>query len=263
MSSNNLVPQEFGERMKYCEVLASSSLVPSGFRGKPEDVFVAIEFGQMVGLNPMQALTNIAVINGRPSIWGDAALALVKASGKLEYINEYLEEDGDNIVAVCETKRKDEPTVTVRRFSKQDAINAGLWGNQKKDPWVKYPKRMLQMRARAWALRDAYPDVLSGIQIAEEMQDVEVVEETQRSEIKAETKSLPKKEEPLYKIVGNLLMEKYKDPVAIKRFVRQVLNLPEEVELKGKYLQNLTEDELRVLQTALQSEELQLQAEKA
>jgi len=260
MSSNNLVPQEFGERMKYCEVLASSSLVPSGFRGKPEDVFVAIEFGQMVGLNPMQALTNIAVINGRPSIWGDAALALVKASGKLEYINEYLEEDGDNIVAVCETKRKDESVAVVREFSIKDAEKAGLLN---KSTWKQYPKRMLQMRARAWALRDAYPDVLSGIQIAEEMQDVEVVEETQRSEIKAETKSLPKKEEPLYKIVGNLLMEKYKEPLRIKKFVRETLNLPEEVELKGKYLQNLTEDELKVLQTALQSEELQLQAEKA
>ena len=257
MSSNNLVPQEFGERMKYCEVLASSSLVPSGFRGKPEDVFVAIEFGQMVGLNPMQALTNIAVINGRPSIWGDAALALVKASGKMEYIKEYFKDDG---TAVCETKRKDESVAVVREFSIKDAEKAGLLN---KSTWKQYPKRMLQMRARAWALRDAYPDVLSGIQIAEEMQDVEVVEETQRSEIKAETKSLPKKEEPLYKIVGNLLMEKYKDPVAIKRFVRQVLNLSEDVELKGKYLQNLTEDELKVLQTALQSEELQLQAEKA
>ena len=257
MSSNNLVPQEFDKRMKYCEVLASSSLVPAGFRGKPEDVFVAIEFGQMVGLNPMQALTNIAVINGRPSIWGDAALALVKASGKMEYIKEYFKDDE---TAVCETKRKDETVAVVREFSMKDAEKAGLLN---KSTWKQYPKRMLQMRARAWALRDAYPDVLSGIQITEEMQDVEVVGETQRSEIKAETKSLPRKEEPLYKIVGNLLMEKYKDPVAIKRFVRQVLDLPEDAELKGKYLQNFTEPELKALQTALQEEELKLQTEKA
>ena len=251
---SNLVPQNFTERMQYCEVLAKSNLVPSGFRGKKEDIFVAIEFGLMVGLNPMQALTNISVINGRPSIWGDAALALVKASGKLEYIKEYFENDN---TAVCEVKRKDEPVTVIRKFSKEDAELAGLWG---RNTWKSYPKRMLQMRARAWALRDAFPDVLSGIDIAEEAQDIELVEEREKSEIKA---SLPKKEEPLYKIVGNLLMEKYKDPVAIKRFVRQVLDLPENVELKGKYLQNLTEPELKTLQTALQEEQLTLQAEKA
>jgi len=258
MSSNNLVPQSFTERMEYCKVLAKSNLVPKDFKDKPEDILVAIDFGAMVGLNPMQALTNISVINGRPSIWGDAALALVKASGKMEYIKEYFKDD---VTAVCETKRKDEPVAVVREFSLKDAENAGLLG---KDTWRKYPKRMLQMRARAWALRDAYPDVLSGIQITEEMQDVEVVEETQKSEIKAETKSLPKKEEPLYKIVGNLLMERCNaDKDKMKEFVRETLNLPEEAELKGKYLQNLTEDELRVLQTALQNEELKLQAEKA
>jgi len=253
--SNNLVPQSFNERMQYCEVLAKSNLVPQSFKGKKEDIFVAIEFGQMVGLNPMQALTNISVINGRPSIWGDAALALVKASGKMEYIKEYFK---DEETAVCETKRKDEPVAVVREFSIKDAEKAGLLN---KSTWKQYPKRMLQMRARAWALRDAYPDVLSGIQIAEEMQDAEILEETEKSEIKAA--SLPKKEEPLYKVVGNLLMEKYKDPVAIKRFVRQVLDLPEDVELKGKYLQNLTEPELKALQTALQEEQLTLKAEKA
>ena len=259
---SNLVPENFNERMQYCEVLAKSNLVPNNFKGKKEDVFVAIEFGQMVGLNPMQALTNISVINGRPSIWGDAALALVKASGKMEYIKEYFK---DEETAVCETKRKDEPVAVIRKFSVEDAKTAGLLN---KSTWKQYPKRMLQMRARAWALRDAFPDVLSGIAIAEEMQDAEIVEETQKSEINAQP-VLPKKEEPLYKVVGNLLLEKFRDKDQMKIFVRQVLDLPENVELKGKYLQNLTEDELKRLKTALEKqnepvqEELKLQAEKA
>jgi len=260
---SNLVPQSFQERMQYCEVLAQSNLVPQNFKGKKEDIFVAIEFGQMVGLNPMQALTNISVINGRPSIWGDAALALVKASGKMEYIKEYFKDDN---TAVCETKRKDEPVAVVREFSIKDAEQAGLLN---KSTWKQYPKRMLQMRARAWALRDAYPDVLSGIQIAEEMQDIEVVEEKEKSKINSNP-ALPKKEEPLYKVVGNLLLEKFKNKDQMKIFVRQVLNLPEDVELKGKYLQNLTEDELKKLKQTLEAgniqtaqNELTLQADKA
>ncbi len=254
--SNNLIPKSFDERMQYCEVLAKSNLVPSSFKGKKEDIFVAIEFGTMIGLNPMQALTNISVINGRPSIWGDAALALVKASGKMEYIKEYFK---DEETAVCETKRKDEPVAVVREFSIKDAQNAGLLG---KDTWKKYPKRMLQMRARAWALRDAYPDVLSGIQIVEEMQDAEIVEETEKSVIdKKVNLSEQKKDEPLYKIVGNKLLEKYPDAVAAKQFVRQVLDLPADVELKGKYLQKLTEDELKVLNDALDGNSLTLISE--
>ena len=35
-----------------------------------------------------------------------------------------------------------------------------------------YSSRMLQMRARAFALRDAFADALRGIQCREEMQDV-------------------------------------------------------------------------------------------
>ena len=171
--SKDLVPQNFKDRMTYCEILANSSMVPTNFRGKKEDIFTAVEFGLMVGLNPMQALTNIAVINGRPSIWGDAALALVKASGRLEYIKEYIKGDGENLTAVCEVKRKDEPVAVIREFSVQDAKRAGLWGNKSKSPWINYPKRMLQLRARAWSLRDTFPDILNGLQIAEEVQDIE------------------------------------------------------------------------------------------
>ena len=52
----------------------------------------------------------------------------------------------------------------------EDAKRAGLYGKQ--GPWQQYPKRMLQMRARAWALRDVFPDVLRGVHVAEEAQDL-------------------------------------------------------------------------------------------
>src|SRR5690606_6210149 len=54
-------------------------------------------------------------------------------------------------------------------FSVADAKKAGLWGKQ--GPWQQYPKRMLSMRARAFALRDGFADVLRGLGIAEEVQD--------------------------------------------------------------------------------------------
>ena len=44
----------------------------------------------------------------------------------------------------------------------------------KQGPWTQYPKRMRQMRARAFALRDVFADILKGMPIAEELQDYPV-----------------------------------------------------------------------------------------
>jgi hypothetical protein len=102
-------------------------------------------------------------------VYGDAAMALVQASPVCEDVEEYFEDEGTpNPVAVCVAKRKGRKPVTVR-FSVEDAKRAGLWGKQ--GPWSAYPKRMMQMRARGFALRDAFPDVLKGMITAEEAQD--------------------------------------------------------------------------------------------
>lgn len=165
---NTLAPQNIAEAMTFCEFLSKSTILPTAYVGKPANVFVAVQWGMEVGLAPLQALQNIAVINGKPSIYGDAALALVKSSRACEYVVESIEGDGDKAVAVCRVKRKGEPEQE-RRFSMDDAKKAKLTGKQ--GPWSEYPKRMLQMRARGFALRDIFPDVLRGMITAEEAQD--------------------------------------------------------------------------------------------
>jgi hypothetical protein len=130
---------------------------------------LAIQHGSEVGLSPMQSLQSIAVINGRPTIWGDAALALVQSSPVCEYVREYTEGEGDALVAVCEAKRRGYPAPTVVRFSVADAKKAGLWG--KSGPWQQYPARMMTLRARGFALRNAFADALRGLITAEEAQD--------------------------------------------------------------------------------------------
>lgn len=166
-----LVPTSFDEAVKIAKTLAASDMVPKDYKDKAENVFVAIQWGQEIGLPPLQALQNIAVINGRPSIWGDAALALVMAHPAFEDIEESIVGTGDSMTGKCIVKRKNRSPV-VREFSVADANRAGLW--RKAGPWTNYPQRMLQLRARAFALRDAFPDAIKGISIAEEQQDVEV-----------------------------------------------------------------------------------------
>ena len=83
-----LRPCNFDEAMKLATIIAGSDLAPKDFRGKPDNVLVAIQMGSELGLAPMQAVQNIAVINGRPSVWGDALLAIVQGSGLLDWIEE-------------------------------------------------------------------------------------------------------------------------------------------------------------------------------
>lgn len=162
-------PATLTEAMDFSKMLADSQMVPRAYQGKPQDVLVCVQWGYEIGLAPMQALQNIAVINGKPSVYGDAAMALVQASPVCEDIEEYFEGEGTpNPVAVCVAKRKGRKPV-VAKFSVEDAKRAGLWGKQ--GPWQAYPKRMMQMRARGFALRDAFPDVLKGLITAEEAQD--------------------------------------------------------------------------------------------
>jgi hypothetical protein len=163
-----MIPQSIDEAIRLSEMLAKSRIVPAIYQGHPEDVFVAVQWGYEIGLAPMQALQNIAVINGKPSIYGDAALALVQRSPICEDIEEYLEGEGEALTAVCVASRKGRKPV-IRKFGIQDAKRAGLW--QKTGAWAQYPKRMLQMRARGFALRDAFPDVLKGLITAEEAAD--------------------------------------------------------------------------------------------
>lgn len=170
----DLSPQTFEQALQFCDYLANSDLVPKDFKGKPDNCFIAIQWGSELGLKPMQAIQNLAIINGRPSLWGDAVIALVRSSPLCEYVTE----SDDGHTAVCRVKRRGEPE-EFRTFSIDDAKKAGL--DTKAGPWTQYPKRMRQMRARAFALRDVFPDVLRGMPIAEEVMDIPTGEATQVS----------------------------------------------------------------------------------
>lgn len=161
-------PKSLGEGMKLAEMMASSDLVPPAYKGKAGNVIIAMQMGYEVGLKPMQAIQNISVINGRPCIWGDALLAIVQGSGKLKYIKEW--EEGD--VSYCETQRDGYPEPYRNSFSDADAKAAGLLG--KAGPWQTNKRRMRQMRARSFNLRDQFADVLKGLSVAEEVQDYPV-----------------------------------------------------------------------------------------
>jgi hypothetical protein len=165
----NFAPTNMTEALQFAKLIANSDLAPKDYRNKPANVLVAMQMGAEVGLAPMQALQNIAVINGRPSLWGDAALAVVQVHPDYEWHKEWIDGDGDKKTAHCQVKRKGQE-ISEGTFSIAQATKAGL--TNKEGTWRTYQDRMLQMRARGFALRDRFADDLRGLILAEEAMDI-------------------------------------------------------------------------------------------
>ncbi|MGJ7500107.1 hypothetical protein ACSFBF_07080 [Variovorax sp. ZT5P49] len=165
----DLSPQTFEQALTFANYMADSDMVPKDFKGKPGNCLIAMQWGFEVGLKPLQALQGIAVINGRPSIWGDALLSLVLSSPVCKDVIERYEGTGEDYKAVCIAQRHGRAD-KVGEFSLKDAKTAGLLGKQ--GPWTQYRDRMLKQRARAFALRDQFADVIKGLSVAEESQDI-------------------------------------------------------------------------------------------
>jgi hypothetical protein len=176
-----IVPTTIDEVFRLANGIAKSGLAPKGM-STSEQVSIALMTGLELGLPPMQAIQRIAVVNGRPTLWGDALPALLWARGfKIE---EEVSDDG----ARCTIIRPDGTKIT-RTFTEKDARKAGLWG--KAGPWTQYPQRMLQMRARGFAARDGAADVLAGLYLAEEMQDAEMKDITPAKPAQAALPDIP------------------------------------------------------------------------
>jgi len=193
---------------------------------KKEYVFMTMVMGLEIGMKPMQALQNISLIDGKPVLWGDGMIAVVRDSGELESFNESysnIDYDStkmtrkqlstdvytDDFCAICKIKRKGYEE-KIYKFSVTDAKIANLWcfttdvKGKQYTPWYKYPKRMLQMRARSWALRDTFADHLAGFSTVEETRDIhqqyDVVADNTPDDVIIEAKETVTKEKPKKKI---------------------------------------------------------------
>lgn len=166
-----LQPGTFAEMIQLSNILANSDIVPKDLRGKPANVLLVLMFGNEIGISAAQSLQNVMVVNGRPSLWGDAVMGLVLASSVYEDSKDEFNEQ--TMTATFRAKRKGKDWV-VRTFSQADAVKSKLWS--KEGPWQDYPKRMLFHRARSWALRDSFADVLKGLRYYEEERDTITLE---------------------------------------------------------------------------------------
>lgn len=165
-----IIPRTVEEMFRVAQAIAGSGLAPRTMDTK-EKVLVAIMAGAELGLAPHQACQSFYVVNQRPTLWGDAIPALLWANGFK--LREWYEDGGpEGLTAKCEITRPGGDVIP-GEFSMEDAKKANLLN--KDGPWKTATKRMLKMRARAFAARDGAADVLRGFQIREEVEDYQTL----------------------------------------------------------------------------------------
>ncbi|MEM9610955.1 MAG: hypothetical protein AAGA99_26335 [Actinomycetota bacterium] len=159
--------------MQLAEQIARTDFVPSGLRGKPEAVMAAVLTGDELGIGPMQALSKIHVVDGRPALAAELMRALALQQGH-EF---WVEETSNTKVTVAGRRSNSSADVPPTRvtWTLDDAKQAGLNGRQN---WRKYPRAMLLARATGELCRLIFPDVLAGISYtSEELTDGDVVDD--------------------------------------------------------------------------------------
>lgn len=178
-----IAPRTVEEAARMAQAVIAGNLAPSSYNNDPTKIMLGIMSALEAGLPPLYGLRQIAIINGRPTIWGDGAVALVQSKNLIagieqEWVGDKPENPNDlskwpdDYGVVVRLKRRNQDGEYVGLFTVGMAKRAKLWLNAKKMPWLEHPERMLFNRARAFALRDGFADALGGIAIREEIEDM-------------------------------------------------------------------------------------------
>lgn len=173
--SLSLNPSTPEQTLKLCETLANSKLIPNQFQGKPQDIFIAGMMGTQLKLDVFASMRGIAVINGRPALWGDVMVGICQRHPEFAGTDVRWAGGTEDQPTICEytvwRNHRGSKCAYHGTFSIEDAKIAGLLN--KAGPWTQYPRRMLENRARAFALRNAFADALQGFESSDEVMDLE------------------------------------------------------------------------------------------
>ena len=163
-------------KLAYDRELANSGLLPASYRKNPANVLWAMEYGEMLGLSPMAAMTGVHVIDGKPTASAGLISGLVRQAGHR------LRVWGDDKSATCEITRSDDAkhifrvTWTLRK-EPGDNPSAEVAGLLSKGVWKQYPAAMLKSRVITQCARDSCEEVLFGLHYTPEELGADVDED--------------------------------------------------------------------------------------
>lgn len=167
-------PKSMNSAWRTAKMLSASDLLPVMYKGKPENVIIALDAAVRLNMSPMLVAQNLYVVQGKPAWSGSFCAAAINGSGRftpLEYI--FVGEEGTPTMgcvaratrlstgAVCESA-----AITMKMAQDEG------WLNKNGSKWKTMPRQMMMYRAASFFARAHCPEVLLGFQTVEEVQDV-------------------------------------------------------------------------------------------
>ena len=180
-------PKDRDDATWVAETIINSKLAPAGMDSAPK-ILVAMMHGAALGLSAMQAIQNIHVIKGKPTLSADLMGAVVRSSSACLYLRE-AEATITRVTMVC--ARADDPDHEFSRtWTMDDAKRAKLAESQ---TWKSYPRQMLRARCLSEICRAVFPEVVGGFYVPTEMNDeVHAEPQTVSTPEAAASRALPK-----------------------------------------------------------------------
>ncbi|MET4059986.1 hypothetical protein ABIB35_001531 [Arthrobacter sp. UYP6] len=157
--------QELDAAHRLGTALCGTEFVPASFRGKPDAAAAAILAGKSLGLDPMNSLSNIFVVQGRPAMYARTMVALVLSAG-----HDIRRTSATPEAVTILGRRKGQAEWQEFTWTIDRARQAGYLSNKK---YNTDPIAMLTAKAQAEACRTIAPDVLTGV-AAYSVEDVEL-----------------------------------------------------------------------------------------
>ncbi|MDE5763778.1 MAG: recombinase RecT [Ruminococcus sp.] len=174
--SGNFI-DSFRKSYNLAKIFASSSLVPQQYQGKVADCAIAVDMANRMGVSPLMVMQSLYVVKGKPSWSGQACMSFIKARFKDAY-PVYVGEKGTDsrgCYVKAFTRNGDvlDGTVVTLKMAKDEN-----WTSNKK--WSTMPEQMLAYRAAAFFARVYCPEVLMGVLVEGEAEDIENTENSRR-----------------------------------------------------------------------------------
>ena len=176
LADTSIIPRSFHAKIVISEQLSKSTIIPDVYRNKPDDIFTALQYGEMVGLrNPLACLQSVYVVKGKPSMSADSMIGLCMVQPEFMGYEHKMSADGKESTTIIKVKQPDgsiREAVGYHTFEmSQKAETTGS------TQWKSDPANMLKHRSDSKAARAAFPSVLNGIYIPDERREQNIIEE--------------------------------------------------------------------------------------
>jgi hypothetical protein len=154
------------------KAFSMSGMVPAHFQGKPEACLVALMYAEQLGEHPMLIFQELSVINGRPSTSARFAIARANKSGLLQGpISWKSKGTGDALEVTASAVLAGTGEVITTTVSMKEAQADGWTRNSK---YKSIPEQMLRWRAATRLINLYMPEVLFGLGVKDEIENVSV-----------------------------------------------------------------------------------------